>query len=160
MAVGIRLHTNLLQREQAVWTSKIRYQIKEFSIWYMGRFKPLGSLNSLLSYVPQLSGPNPVSLFTLDGGRHDRWLLLSFSAPQQSPQGMATSAGLEDYITVQVFVLKWHLGDSIIFFLIFIILIIWLHWVLIMHVGSLISLVPLRDHLVVAGKRLVAGYGI
>ena len=36
----------------------------------------------------------------------------------------------------------------------------YLHWVLIMHVGSLISLVPLRDHLVVAGKRLVAGYGI
>ena len=32
-----------------------------------------------------------------------RWLLLSFSAPQQSLQEMATSAGLEDYITVQVF---------------------------------------------------------
>ena len=45
-------------------------------------------------------------------------------------------------------------------FLIFIILIIGLHWVLIMHVGSLISLAPLRDHLVVAGKCLVAGYGI
>ena len=76
MAVGIRLHTNLLQREQAVWTSKIRYQIKEFSIGYMGRFKPLGSLNSLLSYVPQLSGPNPVSLFTLSSGSCGRWLPL------------------------------------------------------------------------------------
>ena len=78
MAVGIRLHTNLLQREQAVWTSKIRYQIKEFSIGYMGRFKPLGSLNSLLSYVPQLSGPNPVSLFTLSSGSCGRWLPLVF----------------------------------------------------------------------------------
>ena len=78
MAVGIRLHTNLLQREQAVWTSKIRYQTKEFSIGYMGRFKPLGSLNSLLSYVPQLSGPNPVSLFTLSSGSCGRWLPLEF----------------------------------------------------------------------------------
>ena len=78
MGVGVRLHTDLQQREQAVWTSKIRYQIKEFSIGYMGRFKPLGSLNSLLSYVPQLSGPNPVSLFTLSSGSCGRWLPLEF----------------------------------------------------------------------------------
>ena len=44
----------------------------------MGRFKPLGSLNSLLSYVPQLCGPNPVSLFTLSSGSCGRWLLLVF----------------------------------------------------------------------------------
>ena len=81
-------------------------------------------------------------------------------APQLSPWGMATSAGLEVYITVQIFVLKWHLQDSPIKIYIYIILIIWLCWVLIMHAGSLISLVPLRDLLVVAGKYLVVGYGI
>ena len=43
-------------------TSKIRYQVKEVSILCMGRCKPLGSLNS---YASQLSGVNPVSLFTL-----------------------------------------------------------------------------------------------
>ena len=31
----------------------------------MGRCKPLGSLNSFLSYAPHLSGANPVSLFSL-----------------------------------------------------------------------------------------------
>ena len=46
------------------------------------------------------------------------------------------------------------------FIYIFIILIIWLCWALIMHAGSLISLVPLRDLLVVAGEYLVAGYAI
>ena len=35
---------------------KIRYQVKEFSILCMGRCKPLGSLNTFLSYAPQLSG--------------------------------------------------------------------------------------------------------
>ena len=36
---------------------KIRYQIQEFSVLlYMGRFKFLGPLNSVLSYAPQLSG--------------------------------------------------------------------------------------------------------
>ena len=45
--------------------SKIRYQVKEFSFLCMGRCKPLGSLYSLISYAPQLSGANPVSLFTL-----------------------------------------------------------------------------------------------
>ena len=52
---GIRL--SLQQREQAVWTPKIRYQTKEFSILCKGRCKPLDSLNSLFSYAPQLSGP-------------------------------------------------------------------------------------------------------
>ena len=106
MAVGIRLHTDIQQREQAVWTSKIRYQIKEFSIVCMGRFKPLGSLNSLLSYVPQLSGPNPVSLFTLSSGSCGRWLPLVFSQLLSnhhggwitmaggSPWRVAASAGL------------------------------------------------------------------
>ena len=45
----------------------------------MGRYKPLGSLHSFLSYAPQLSKANPVSFFTL---------LLSFPAPQQSPWGL------------------------------------------------------------------------
>ena len=35
---------------------KVRYQVKEFSILCMGRCKPLGSLNTFLSYAPQLSG--------------------------------------------------------------------------------------------------------
>ena len=38
--------------------------IKEFNILCMGRCKPMGSLNSLLSNAPQLSGANLVSLFT------------------------------------------------------------------------------------------------
>ena len=41
--------------DQAIWTLKIRYQVKEFSILCMGRCKPLGSLNSFLSYAPLLS---------------------------------------------------------------------------------------------------------
>ena len=61
----VLLYTSLQQREQAVLTSKIRYQVKEFSILCMWRCKPLGSLNSFLSYVPQLSGANLVSLFIL-----------------------------------------------------------------------------------------------
>ena len=43
----------------------------------MGRCKPLGSRNSFLSYVSQLSGANPVSLFTLRSGPGGRWLLLA-----------------------------------------------------------------------------------
>ena len=61
----ISLYTSLQQRKQAIWTSEIRYQVKEFSTPCMGRYKPLGSLNSFLSYAPQLSGANSVSLFTL-----------------------------------------------------------------------------------------------
>ena len=55
-----------------------RYKVREFSFLHIGRCKPLGSLNSLLSYVPQLSGPNPVSLFTLSSGSCGRWLPLEF----------------------------------------------------------------------------------
>ena len=51
--------------EQAVCISKIRYQVKTFHTLCIGRCKPLGSLNSFLSCAPQLSGANPVSLFTL-----------------------------------------------------------------------------------------------
>ena len=54
----VRLYTSLQQREQAVWTAKIRYQVKEFSILCMGRWKPLDSLRSLIPYAPQLSGTN------------------------------------------------------------------------------------------------------
>ena len=48
-----------------IWTSEIRYQVKKFSILYMGRCKPLGSLNSFLSYASQPSGASLVFLFTL-----------------------------------------------------------------------------------------------
>jgi len=41
----------------------------------MGRCKPLGSLNSFLAYVPQLSGADPVFLFSLRIGIS---LLLAF----------------------------------------------------------------------------------
>ena len=61
----VRLYPTLQLREQPVWISKVRYQVKEFSILCMGRCKPLVSLNSFLSYAPQLSGTNPVLLFTL-----------------------------------------------------------------------------------------------
>ena len=42
----------------------------------MGRCKPLGSLNSFLSYAPHIFGAKPVSYFTLRSGR---WLLLASS---------------------------------------------------------------------------------
>ena len=58
--------------------SKVTYQVKEFSILCTGRCKPLGSLNSFLSYAPQLSGANPVSLLTL---------LLAFPQLHSSPHG-------------------------------------------------------------------------
>ena len=51
----------------------------------MGRYKPLGSLNSFLSYAPQQSGANPVSLFNLAS--------CIPPAPQQSPWRLAASAG-------------------------------------------------------------------
>ena len=57
---------------------KDQIQVKEFSILCVGRCKPLGSMNSFLSYAPQLSGANPVSLFTLRSGPSGRWLLLAF----------------------------------------------------------------------------------
>ena len=53
----VELNTSLQQREQAVWTSKIRYQVKEFSLLCMGRCKPLGLLNSFLSYALQYLWP-------------------------------------------------------------------------------------------------------
>ena len=53
---GVRPYITLQQREQAVWTSKIRCQVKQFCILCMERCKPLGPLNSLLSYATQLSG--------------------------------------------------------------------------------------------------------
>ena len=40
-------------------------KLRKFSILCMGRRKLLGSLNSSLLCAPQLSGANPVSLFTL-----------------------------------------------------------------------------------------------
>ena len=67
-----------------MWTSKIRYQVKECSVLCMGRCKPLVSLDSFFSYAAQLSGANPVSLFTL---RSSRWLLLA------SPSSSAVTMG-------------------------------------------------------------------
>jgi len=59
---GVRLYTSLQQGEQAVWTTKIRFQVKEFSILCMRACKPLGSLNSVLSFAPQLSEAKAVLL--------------------------------------------------------------------------------------------------
>ena len=42
----LRLHTSFQQWKQAVWTSKIRYQVKECSILCMGKCKPLDSMDS------------------------------------------------------------------------------------------------------------------
>ena len=61
----VRLYTSLQQRQQAVWTLKVRYQVREYIILCMGSCKPPGSLNSFLSYASQLSGANPVFLLTL-----------------------------------------------------------------------------------------------
>ena len=56
----------------------------------MGRYMPLGSLNSFLSYAPQLSGANPVHL--------KEWQMAAFCVPpapalQQSSQRVAASTG-------------------------------------------------------------------
>ena len=73
---------------------KIRYQVYEFRVLpFMGRRKPLGSLKSLLSYAPQLSGADSCfliayilnSLFTSQNGRLSGWLLAFPRVPQQSP---------------------------------------------------------------------------
>ena len=47
------LYLSLLQREQAVWTSNIRYQVKEFSILY-GKMQ--SSQNPFLSYASAIWG--------------------------------------------------------------------------------------------------------
>ena len=60
---GVRLYTSLQQREQTVWTTKIRFQVKEFSILCMRACKPLGSLNSFFSFAPQLSEAKAVLAF-------------------------------------------------------------------------------------------------
>ena len=65
---------------------KTRYTAKEFTfLLRMGRYVPLGSPNSFLSYVPQLSRAKSCfliayilnSLFTIRSGRCSRWLLLA-----------------------------------------------------------------------------------
>ena len=45
----IWMYTSFQQREQAVWTSKIRYQAMEFSILFMGGCNHLCPLKSFLS---------------------------------------------------------------------------------------------------------------
>ena len=69
-----RLYTSLRQRGQAVWTTKIRYQVKEFNILCVGRCKS-----------PQLSGAKSCFLVHLM-----EWQMTDFCipwAPQQSPRG-------------------------------------------------------------------------
>ena len=61
----------------------VRYQVKEFSILCMGRCKLLGSLNSFLSYSPQLWGQSYFIASCIP------------SAPQQSPWGLAASTGFQ-----------------------------------------------------------------
>ena len=58
--------------EGAGLSEQQRSGIKEFSILRMGRCKPQGSLNSFLSYAPQLPEANPVFFFTLlpNAGMH------------------------------------------------------------------------------------------
>ena len=72
---------------------KIRYQIKECSILYMGRCKPLGSPNSFLSHAPQLSGTKSCFLVHLKEEGQRRQMAASciphpsfphLPAPQQS----------------------------------------------------------------------------
>lgn len=96
-------------------TSKIRYQIKEINILYKGRRKPLGSLNSFLSYAPQLSGANPVFLLTL---RSDRWLFLHSPAsaitvlsgvPAGSPfWGTLFTFGGQKLLMALTFFVNWY----------------------------------------------------
>ena len=50
----------------------------------------MGSLNSLLSYTPLLSGAKPVSLLTLRSERGHEWLILAFSP---APQPLSTHHG-------------------------------------------------------------------
>ena len=70
---------------------KIRYQVKEFSILFMGRCKPLGSLNTFLSYAPQLSGAKSYFFVHLK-----EWQMVAPCippAPQESSWWMAASDG-------------------------------------------------------------------
>ena len=85
----VSLYTSLQQRQQADWTSKVRYQVKEVSILLLGRCKPLDSLDSFLPHTAPPSGANPGSLFTLWSGR---WLLIaSPSSSAITTQGVAAS---------------------------------------------------------------------
>ena len=109
------LYTGLQKRKQAVWTSKIRYQVKECSILCIGRGKPLGSLNSLLSCAPQLSGVNPVSLFTLFlAFPLLLWITMgegvSASTGLQFGQLSITFGGQKSPMAV-TFVVYWYSGD-------------------------------------------------
>ena len=54
---------SLNNKDYCLVTRKTRYQAKEFCVLlFMGRCKPLGLLNSFLSYAPQLSGAKPYFL--------------------------------------------------------------------------------------------------
>ena len=58
------------KQQRLLLRNKTQISSKEFSaLLWMGKYKSLGSLNSFLSYAPQLSGAHPVSLFTLRSGR-------------------------------------------------------------------------------------------
>ena len=88
---GVRPYITLQQREQAVWTSKIRCQVKQFCILCMERCKPLGPLNSFLSYATQLSGTKFCFLVHLK-----EWQMAASCNPPASQQSLwrvAASAG-------------------------------------------------------------------
>ena len=81
---GSQVIYKFVTKGEAVWTSKTRYQVKGFSVLFLGRCNPLDSLDSILPYAAQLSGANPVSLFILRGGR---WLLLAFPSSSAITMG-------------------------------------------------------------------------
>lgn len=74
----VRLYSHLQQREQAVWASEIKYQVKEFSILCMGRRKPLAhwihSFHMYLSYLgPSLFSCFPCFLHSLNSSLESPW---------------------------------------------------------------------------------------
>ena len=79
----VRLCTSLQQREQEVWTSKIKY-LKNLAFYVWEDTSLWGSLTLFLSYATQLSGP---SLFLAHLG------YCGPPAPQQSLWGLVASAG-------------------------------------------------------------------
>ena len=68
------------EHQRLLLDKETRYQVKDFSVLCMGKCKPPSSLNSFLSYAPQLSGAKSYflivyilnSLFTCSG-----WLLFA-----------------------------------------------------------------------------------
>ena len=62
-------------------------KLRNLAFYSMGKCKPLGSLNSFLSSATQISGTNPLSLFTL------HLAFSQFLSDGDAGQGMAASTG-------------------------------------------------------------------